>query len=265
MKRCSRCGIEKERSEFTTQRASRDGLASWCKLCKRKLKQETYWRRKRDGPDISITIDGSWAGHDHVRHFMYEHLFAALRGLEWTLGAYRVLEIGTREPTSSVMRMLFNLLGDACHSTLGDYPDVDIQKMFYPDESFDVVIADQVLEHVERPWLAAEEIRRVLDGGGLAIVATPFVYPIHKAPLDCWRIAPDGYKVLFPVAQWEWIEFGMWGDHGIVQWEYNSPRTRGLTGEWMSVAEARAALGEAYRDHTDELHPIVIWWMGRKK
>ena len=35
MKRCTKCGVEKEESQFAKQRSKRDGLQNWCKDCNR--------------------------------------------------------------------------------------------------------------------------------------------------------------------------------------------------------------------------------------
>lgn len=43
----------------------------------------------------------------------------------------------------------------------------------FEDNSFDLVILDQVLEHLANPRLAMKEIRRVLDKGGLCLIAVP--------------------------------------------------------------------------------------------
>jgi len=51
---------------------------------------------------------------------------------------------------------------------------VDITAMPYGDASFDVVIANHVLEHVDKPAAALSEIHRVLGTGGIAILQTPF-------------------------------------------------------------------------------------------
>lgn len=50
---------------------------------------------------------------------------------------------------------------------LGTYPQVDIHRLPFPDETFDVVIHSDTLEHVENPIQALVECRRVLrpDGG----------------------------------------------------------------------------------------------------
>lgn len=41
-KRCSRCSLEKDTSEFPHDRANKDGLYSWCRECSRKSHRESY-------------------------------------------------------------------------------------------------------------------------------------------------------------------------------------------------------------------------------
>lgn len=55
-----------------------------------------------------------------------------------------------------------------------DVQKVDMLNMEFPDHSFDIVIANHVLEHVTDYAKALCEIRRVLRPGGLAILQTPF-------------------------------------------------------------------------------------------
>jgi SAM-dependent methyltransferase len=51
--------------------------------------------------------------------------------------------------------------------TLGEFPEVDMTDLPYPDASFDIVIHSDTLEHVEYPVRGLQECRRVLkDGGG---------------------------------------------------------------------------------------------------
>jgi SAM-dependent methyltransferase len=51
---------------------------------------------------------------------------------------------------------------------------VDMLAMEFPAESFDMVIANHVLEHVADDVRALSEIRRVLRPGGLGILQTPY-------------------------------------------------------------------------------------------
>jgi len=215
--------------------------------------------------DVFHPVDGSWSGHDAIRHFMYEGLYSILSGVTWEEKQYRLLEFGCLEPTSSVIRMLIYLLGNRIDPTVCDYPQVDIQNMpQFGDGSWDILVADQVMEHVQRPWLAADEIWRVLKPGGYAIVNTPYLHPIHLCPLDCWRISPDGYKVLFPEERFETIGNGMWGNRKIIEQVYHSEMSRGMTGNWVPVALADAQI-PSWREPTDQVNPIVIYNVFRKK
>ena len=88
------------------------------------------------------------------------------------------------------------LLSDS-NITCPDFPEVDIQKTPYPDNSFDYVISDQVLEHVKKPWVAVEETYRILKSGGITITTSCLLNFIHGIPNDYFRFTPDGLRSLF--------------------------------------------------------------------
>jgi len=54
----------------------------------------------------------------------------------------------------------------------------DLQRLSFPDASFDVALSSDVLEHVPEPYQAHREIRRVLKPGGSHIFTVPF-YPYY--------------------------------------------------------------------------------------
>ena len=56
----------------------------------------------------------------------------------------------------------------------GDIQREDITKLSFPDNTFDVLIANHILEHVGDDGAAMREIFRVLSPGGLAILQTPY-------------------------------------------------------------------------------------------
>ena len=64
------------------------------------------------------------------------------------------------------------------------------------DNSVDVILANQVFEHIEFPWITISEIKRVLKPRGLALIVTPAGGIEHRWPYDCWRIYPDGWQAL---------------------------------------------------------------------
>lgn len=60
------------------------------------------------------------------------------------------------------------------------------------DESFDLVLCTQVLEHCLEPWKAVAEIRRILRPGGYLLASAPHVWFFHPHPTDHWRFTQQG-------------------------------------------------------------------------
>jgi len=50
------------------------------------------------------------------------------------------------------------------------------------DESFDVILCTEVLEHVPEPTHALDEFQRLLKKGGKLILTAPFASNVHQAP-----------------------------------------------------------------------------------
>jgi SAM-dependent methyltransferase len=64
----------------------------------------------------------------------------------------------------------------------GVKPDIvaDIQKgICFPDDHFDTVLMFDVLEHLEDPFQALEEVKRVIKRGGTLYLTVPFCFPRH--------------------------------------------------------------------------------------
>ncbi len=77
-------------------------------------------------------------------------------------------------------------------------PDVfgDGQALPFRTESFDVVMALDVLEHLPSPDRCVREATRVLRSGGQLILQTPFLYPLHDMPHDFQRWTLPGLEAL---------------------------------------------------------------------
>lgn len=81
-------------------------------------------------------------------------------------------------------------------------PNVDVvaeDPFHFPfaDNSFDVVISGSTMEHVTAFWKWIPELVRVLRHGGFLAIHTHWQFPLHRYPLDCWRVMPDGMKFIF--------------------------------------------------------------------
>jgi SAM-dependent methyltransferase len=61
------------------------------------------------------------------------------------------------------------------------------QGISLPSETFDTILATDVLEHVSNPELLWREMARVLKAGGKIILGVPFFYWLHEEPHDYQR------------------------------------------------------------------------------
>jgi SAM-dependent methyltransferase len=217
-----------------------------------------------------MAIKKTWSEEDHLRHFLYESVYGELSKIKWEDKIYNILDFGSKwfgDPDGgwqTYMRWMFkDLIGnDRLNHILGTYPEYNAENLDNVESnSIDVVVADQVLEHVQKPWLASEAFYRVLKPSGIAIIATPGLYPVHPSPLDCWRIMPDGYKVLFPSEIWETLVFDTWGSANRVAYEYTYNKELLKGGRTYTVSEA---MKQPYYLEKDGLCPMQLWWVGRK-
>ena len=84
---------------------------------------------------------------------------------------------------------------------IADYPTTDVisagERLPFLDATFDAVVSLHVLEHVRRPWIAAQEIQRVLKPGGTAICTVPFVCAEHGFPDHFFNMTRSGLPSLF--------------------------------------------------------------------
>ena len=83
-----------------------------------------------------------------------------------------------------------------------------------PTASYDWVLANAVLEHVDDMQAAVREIARVTKPGGRIYLQTPFHNEIHFVPnafKDYWRLTPFGYEELLK-GMFVIEEFEFWGN-----------------------------------------------------
>lgn len=117
-----------------------------------------------------------------------------------------VLELGTRRSIPERPTHHREWAGQDVNYIMSDFQDgLDVDVLAdahaltatFHEESFDAVIACSVLEHIQRPWIAAQEIARVLKPGGKAFVQTHQCFPLHGYPNDYWRFTTDALETIF--------------------------------------------------------------------
>lgn len=104
---------------------------------------------------------------------------------------------------------------------LRDYPFRSYKIVQYPDydvcggplaEQFDVIVVEQVLEHVLRPDLAVANVYNMLRPGGVFVVTTPFLLKVHGYPSDLYRWTEHGLRQLLETAGFAVTTTGSWGN-----------------------------------------------------
>ena len=138
------------------------------------------------------------------------------------------------------------------------YPEYDVCAGPYTDAEgttlkFDLILANQVWEHLDRPYAATRNVLKMLKKGGHFWVAVPFFIPFHAAPMDNSRWSARGLKNLL-------IEAGFDEDAIISkQWGNRNAALRNMEEVWPP----------AYNSETDSLDndpemPICAWALARK-
>jgi SAM-dependent methyltransferase len=135
-----------------------------------------------------------------------------------------------------------------------DYPAFDLAAPLTLQERFDLIIAEQVFEHIAFPYRAGKNVYAMLNPGGHFLVATPFLQRVHNYPIDCSRWTETGLKYLL-------VECGF-AEDGIV------------TGSWGNRNAARANMRSRTRfPHyntfffsmkNDPMFPLQVWALAKK-
>jgi SAM-dependent methyltransferase len=176
---------------------------------------------------------------DWVRVVMYRRCFEFIR----ELGPERldVLEIAAGPQWKRVFQFQ--------SYTETQYPHFDICSETL-DKQVDLIIADQVFEHLPWPVRAGKNVFQMLRPGGYFIVATPFLVRVHNVPIDCSRWTEQGLSFLlqecgFPAAS---IKTESWGNRACLK--------ANLT-KWRRFGFFRSLKNEPN-------YPVMVWAIAQK-
>lgn len=107
----------------------------------------------------------------------------------------KILDIGARDKPYSVFArdsdewIALDIVKHTPDTVVGN-----AEQLPFADESFDLIICNQVFEYFEDPSRAAGEMHRVLRPGGRLVASNPACYPPWGD--TAWRIMPRGWKLL---------------------------------------------------------------------
>lgn len=111
--------------------------------------------------------------HDRERHLL---LYLRHLGIESNVPQLRILHIAPERHLAqwiAALRPVMYVRGDLFPSE-PYIQRLDLQALAFADGSFDLIIANHVMEHVQNDALALHEIFRVLAASGHAILQTPY-------------------------------------------------------------------------------------------
>jgi ubiquinone/menaquinone biosynthesis C-methylase UbiE len=140
------------------------------------------------------SMTGLRRGPHVTRYYMYNWLQKLGQDLQLKPG--RVLSVSHSDKLASLLGIQANEIVSA------DYPEHNFLSLNFPDSSFDYVISDQVLEHVEGdPYKAVSECHRILRPGGISVLTTCFINPIHACPKDSGVLLQMPYRSCIKTGQ----------------------------------------------------------------
>lgn len=130
-----------------------------------------------------------------------------------------------------------------------NWPDYDICADQL-DKKFDIIIADNVFEHLKYPYRAARNVFNMLRPGGHFICITPFLIRYHPIPIDCTRWTETGLLHFLEEVGFDpnATQTGSWGNEAAVKANFH---------RW-----ARAGWKRQLRN--DVNFPVTVWAMAQK-
>ena len=164
--------------------------------------------------ELDPDLDARWPGFERRHPRLLDRHYLALAGLARALeeaiprelagrSGLKVLDLGCGD------KPYYPWLAPYCDEYVGidRYPGPHVDHVcpaerldVVADESMDVVLCTQVLEHVLDPAAVVREIRRVLRPAGLCLASTHGVFVYHGQPRDYWRWTHEGLERLFSEA-----------------------------------------------------------------
>ncbi len=122
--------------------------------------------------------------------------------LEKELGALPknslLIDLGAGQSDFAELTKAFEL----CAVDFYPYPGVRVvcdleDDLPFTDNSADIVLISNLLEHVREPNAVLKECHRILKPGGLLLGTVPFMIQIHQRPYDFYRYTEMNLRYLF--------------------------------------------------------------------
>ena len=123
--------------------------------------------------------------------------------------------------------------------------------MPFPDNSFDTLMATEVLEHCPDPSRIVLEMKRVLKPGGLLFLTVPFMWYLHETPHDEYRYTPFALQRILEGSGLEEVQLKAHGG-----WDMSMAQMLGL---WIAFTKK----GKSQKRWAKMLNPFIKKLMKR--
>ena len=134
-----------------------------------------------------------------------------------------------------------------------NFPEHDICNEVYGNKKYDLIIADNVWEHLKYPYKATRNVFSMLNAGGYFLVITPFLIRVHEVPIDCTRWTEDGLKYFLNESGFnlDGIFTNSWGNKKCAKSDLREDAT------WTRIG--------IYKDmKNNKIFPLQVWALAKK-
>lgn len=134
-----------------------------------------------------------------------------------------------------------------------NFPEYDICNDVINVSKYDLIIADNVWEHLKYPYRATRNVFKMLKPNGYFLVITPFLIKIHNVPIDCSRWTEDGMRYFLNEAGFnlENIITNSWGNQKCAKLDLREDPT------WTRIGFFRSM-------KNNKLFPLQVWALAKK-
>ena len=134
-----------------------------------------------------------------------------------------------------------------------NFPEYDICKTININQKFDLIIADNVWEHIKYPHRATKNVFNLLNDGGYFLLIVPFMIRVHEVPIDCTRWTEDGLRFHLEECGFQLnnIFTNSWGNKSCVSANLRSDDT------WARIWFFRSL-------KNDKKFPVQVWALAKK-
>jgi SAM-dependent methyltransferase len=81
----------------------------------------------------------------------------------------------------------------------------DLRSLSFADGEVGTAICLDTLEHCEDPAAACRELHRVVGDGGVCVISSVFLFPVHAYPNDYFRFTPEAFRSLLTGFDDVWV------------------------------------------------------------